>query len=253
MPGTGADLDRNAVLRLQLHELECERDDEAVDVGAGDVLQVAARADALLKTFADDVQVVIHRFAAGHFQLQEDVVVRAGNEDAGLLHADVAHEAEVLFLRADPARDLGVLIPPLHALIHGVAVTLFIQKEFALPDQPVRAAETVEFIENVKDLFGRVRRAGLLSVAERRVGDPDLLRHVVGNSSVVEGDLRDLGVREHIPEDVGLDYVIQNIHVLFDLEQVVFGIQGYRTILENIFIPGCHCHCVWFSLRHYIA
>ena len=54
------------------------------------------------------------------------------------------------------------------------------------------------------------------------------------NYPVIKRDLRYLRIREHITEDVRLFYVIQNIHVLLYLKQVIAFIKSNRSVLESL-------------------
>ena len=74
---TAADLDRDTVLVAQLHEFKTEGNDVAVNIGSGNVLEVAAGADTHLQTLLDDREIMLHRFAACHMHLIENMIVRA--------------------------------------------------------------------------------------------------------------------------------------------------------------------------------
>ena len=206
-----AQLDRHAGLLHQLGQLQHERHHEAVEIGAGDILQVAARPHARLDALAHDAHIVIDRLPARHLQLVEDVVIRAADQDARLLHADLAHHLKVLARGANPAGDLRVLIAALHAAQHRVPVLLGIQEELALADDAVRPAQAVQHVEDVHDLLGRVRLARLLPVAERRIRDPDLLRHGHGHMAHVERDARDVLVIEHDAVEVRFRHILQHV------------------------------------------
>jgi hypothetical protein len=68
-------LDIDAAFGPQLHQLDGEGHAKAVDVGPGDVLEVAPGNDALLQGGLDDAQVFIHGLFPAPVQLQEDVVI----------------------------------------------------------------------------------------------------------------------------------------------------------------------------------
>ena len=54
------------------------------------------------------------------------------------------------------------------------------------------SAQLMQIVVYGHDLFCGIGRAGLLSVAEGGICDPDLLRHMMGDDSVIERDLGDL-------------------------------------------------------------
>ena len=55
----------------------------------------------------------------------------------------------------------------------------------------------------------------------------------MGDDPVIEGYLGDVLVWEHIPEHVGLRNVIQDVHMLLYLKQVILVVHSNRTILEG--------------------
>ena len=226
----GADLDRDLIFLHQLHQLHAEGNHIAVDIGPGDVLQMASGADPLLQAVADNAQVMLHRLPSCHLQLHENMIIGAADQNAGLLHADLLHQAEILLARPDPAGHLRKPIAPFHALIDRVPVLLAVKEKFAGAHHSVGAAQPVQIIIDGDDLIRGIGGAGLLSVPEGGIRDPDLLRHVVRHDPVVEGDLRDLRIGEHIPEHVRLLHVVQDIHMLLDLKKIVLLIHGHRAI-----------------------
>ena len=82
------------------------------------------------------------------------------------------------------------------------------------------AAELVEELVELDDLLGDVGGAGLLTVAERGVGDPDLFGGEHGHATVVEGDAGHFDVGEGVAEEVGLGHFLELEVVLFLLEGV---------------------------------
>ena len=70
-----ADLDRDAGLLRQLHQFFRERQDEAVDVRAGDVFKMAAGDDAVGEGLLHSAKVVVHDFATCLLEFQEDMIV----------------------------------------------------------------------------------------------------------------------------------------------------------------------------------
>jgi hypothetical protein len=100
-----------------------------------------------------------------------------------------------------------------------------------MPYLALGTAELVHVIIDCHDLLCRVGRSGLLSVAKSRVRDPDLIRHVVRNSSVIESYLRNLIVGIQVPERVRSGHVDQGVHILFQLKQVRVMVHMYSSCL----------------------
>ena len=159
---------------------------------------MAARLDPSLKGVLHGRKIVLHGLAARHFQFFEDVVIAAGDEDARLPDAKIAHGLEVLPAGADPGRDLREFQAEVHAALDGLAVALGVDEKLGLADQSVGSAEAREQLEERDDLIGRIGVDGLLPVTERGIGDPDILRHVHRDAAVVEGHLRHLVIAVNI-------------------------------------------------------
>ena len=189
-------------------------------------------ADAGLQTLPYNGEIVLHGLPSRHFQLIENMVVRAAHKDTRLLHADLLHQLKILLAGPDPARDLRKLVALLHTLVHGVPVLFAVQEKFALADLALRPAQPVKIVVNVHDLLRAVGRPGLLSVAERGVCDPDLVRHAVGHDPVVKCNLRYLVVVEKISEYVRLFYVHEGIHMLLKLKQICVFIKVNLPVLH---------------------
>ena len=197
---------------------------------------MAAGRNAHLKALLDHAQIVLHGLFSGHVELVEDVVVRTGDQDAGLPEAHGLDQLKVLVARTDPACDLRVAVPPLPALFDRLPVLLVIEEELALADQAAGAAQPVKVVINGDHLLGGVGLPGLLAITEGGIGDPDLVGHVVGNNSVVEGYLRHLRIGKEVPEGVGVVHIHQGVHVeLFQLQEVraVVHSNGSLAIIHN--------------------
>ena len=108
-----ADLDVDAALLAQLHQLDGKGDHEAVDVRPGEILEMAPGDDPRLEDGPHHVEIHLHGLLARDAQLEEDVVVGHRGEDARLLETHLLDEGDVLLHGADPAGDLRV------AQIHG--------------------------------------------------------------------------------------------------------------------------------------
>ena len=108
----GANLNGHLVLLSQLHQLAGKGDDKAVVVGPGNVLKVTPRDDPVFQGRFHDAKILIHRLAAGLMHLFKDMVIGAGYEDAGFLHAHMLHQGEIALGGADPGGDLREFIAP---------------------------------------------------------------------------------------------------------------------------------------------
>ncbi len=205
----GPDLDRHLCLFRNLHQLLRERDDEAVEVSPCNVFEVAAGNNALLERRGNDVEVRLERVFARHIKLEEDVIVRAGGQDPGLLEPHLLHELEVVLVRPDPAGDLRIPVAALPAEPHRFPVLLRIEEKLGLADHAVRAAHAVHEVEDVGDLLRRIRRPGLLAVAEGGVRDPDVLGDVGLDKPFFEHHARDARIGEHVPVQDRLLHVLE--------------------------------------------
>ena len=218
----GADLHGDPALAGQLHELVRKRHDKTVEIRSRDIFKMTARPQSGLNAVGHDADVAVHRLASGQAHFPKDMIVRAADEDAGLLDPQGLRELEILLGRADPRRDLRKIKPEVEAAVHGLTVLLGVHEKFCLADHAVGAAELVQQLVDVHHLVGRVRRAGLLAVAERRVGQVDVFGHIFRDASIVERDLRRLGVRVDFPEELGLRHILKLIDVRVLLKFVGF-------------------------------
>ena len=233
-----ADLDGDAALARELHQFVRERHDEAVEIGAREIFEMAARLDAVRQRALDDAEVLIHRLRAGEVHLFEDVVVGTAHKDARFRNARLLDELEVLFVGADPRRDLGELQPQILTGFERGAVLFAVQEKFALPHDALRPAQTRHQLVQIDDLLHGKGRGGLLPVAEGGIGDPDLRGHVHGDVAVVENHLRDLLVGINVAEQLGFGHVLQLIVVFILFEQVFAFVEvdhGLKNLLDELF------------------
>ena len=184
---------------------------------------MTAGADASVKHAFDDAEVFVHSLCAGKPHLVVYVIIRAGDENAGLLQAEGFYKFEILFVRTYPACDLREFIAEGHTLLDGAAVFFGINEKFALTHKPLRSAELVEQPEQVNDLSDSKGRGGLLSVAECGVGYPDLLRHIDRHVAVIERDLRHRFVVEQVAVEVRCFSVLKLIFISRLLKQICCG------------------------------
>ncbi len=197
-----------------------ERHDESVEIRPCQVFQMTSRHDARFERITNHRQIMIHRLPARHSQLGENMVVRTAYQNSGLLHADVVHEAEVFLLRPNPGRNLRELQSKLHAFLNRLPIPVAVYEELRLTNDAIRAGELRHHLIDIHDLFHCIRFTGLLSVTERRVGNPDFLRHVVRASPEVERYLRYFCILEELPHQIGFIHVLQLIAVRFLLQQI---------------------------------
>ena len=174
-------------------------------------------AKSCLDAVRHDADIAIHCLPSGQSHFPKNVIVRAADEDAGFLDPKRLCELEVFFGSADPRRDFRKIKPEIKAAAHSLTVSLGIHEEFRLANHAVWTAELVQKLVDVHHLVGRVRRAGLLSVAKRCIGQVDILRHIFRDESVVERNFRRLSVRVDLPEELRLRDILKlvGVRVLF--------------------------------------
>jgi len=216
----GPDLDGNAALFGEDTQLGRQRQHKAIVVGPSHVLKVHARAGASRQGILHHAQELVHRLPAGHVQFLEDVIVGTGSQDPRLLDAHLLHEQEILTFGPNPGRDLRKGVAQVAACIDRLALPLGVNKELALADDAVRAAQFVQVFVQLHDLLDGVRLAGLLPIAESRVRDVQVLRRIHRDVTVVEGDFGHLAVTVEVPVEMGLIDVLQLVTVLLLLERM---------------------------------
>ena len=221
---TGANLHRHPRFPAQPLQFVDEGHHEAVEIRPGDVLQVAAGNDAGIEGFLHRGKVIVHGLFSRHLHFLEDVVVRAGDQNAGFLDAQVMHQLEVFLCRPNPAGDLREFEVQCHALFNGLPVFFAVDEELRLADDAVGAAQLAQQLVDVHDLVNGVRLHGLLTVPQGGVRDPDLLGHGHRHPAVVERHLGNGAVGIHIPLQIRFRHILEGIFVGFLLQQV--GLTG---------------------------
>ena len=206
--------------------------DKAVEIGARDVFEMAARVDARVNGLRHHLEIVVHGLCAGFLKLFENVVVRAAHQDAALLEPQVARQLKILLGRADPARDFGEAQAQLLTAPQRLLVLFAVKKELALANLSLGAAKLAHQLVEMHNLLGRVGRAALLPVAEGGVGNPNLLGRVYRGQPVVEGTLWNFRVRENLPVQMRLFDVLQVVVVLDFGQQV-----GILVVFNHCRIP----------------
>ena len=216
----GTDLYRYAAFLRQLHEFGRKRHYEAVEIGSCDILEVASRTQPRFYRVGDDADVLVQSLLSCKPHFVEDMVVGTAHEYARFFYADVAYKREIRLCGTDPCGYLREVIAKLHALFEGFSVLFGVNEELGLTDNAVLSAELVEQFIDMHHLIGGVGSAGLLTVTECGVGYVYLLRHIHRDTPVVVGDLRYLGIREHLAEQFRFRDVLEVIHIRILLEQI---------------------------------
>ena len=225
----GAYLDGDAALCHEVAYLVRKRHDEAIEISARDVLEVAAGIYAGVQSVLYNGEIAVHRLAASLLELFIYMIVRAAYQDAALAQAQVARELEVLAAGAYPARYLRELIAQLLAHAQGLAVPLAVHEEFRLADDALRPAQLVQVFVKLDYLLRLIRRAALLAVPQDRIRYPDVLRRVRRCQAEIEGAFRHLTVGEHVAVEVPRLSVLEAVFVLALHEDVVFAAELYHA------------------------
>ena len=148
----GTNFDGDAAFLAESHQFLSKGHYKAVEVRTGDVLKVAAGADALIQRFLDDAEVLVHRLAAGQVHLMENVIIAAGNKDARFLHTGLFHQLKILLIGANPCGDFGKLQAKILAAAKRFLVLIGIKEKLALPNKPFGAAKAAHQLEQVHNL-----------------------------------------------------------------------------------------------------
>ena len=219
----GPDADGDLRLMGQLHQLVDKGYHKPVEIGAGDVLQMAPGHDPGVKGVFHRGQIVIQCLTAGHLHFLEDVVVAAGNQNAGFLDAQILHHPEVLPGGPDPCGDLREPQPQRLTALNGLPVPLAVNEKLRLADQAVRPAQSAQQLEQMLDLFRRIGIHGLLAVPEGGVRDPDIRRHGHRHPPVVEGHLGYFIIIVYIPVENRVFHILKGVAVIIFFQQVGLG------------------------------
>ena len=221
-----AHTDFNGNIRLvrKLHKRVYKRNDEAVEIGTGQILQMATGRNARLKRLLHNAEIMFKRLFSRHVEFFENVIIGTADENTRFFNPDIVHKLEILFLGANPRRDLGEFIPKRHTLFKRFAIFFRIYEKFTLTDNPVRTAKARKQFINIYDLFRRIRRAGLLTVTKRRVRNPNMFGRVHRHAAMVKRRFRNFVIRINITEQLRLCYVLQIVFILVHFQQVAHRI-----------------------------
>ena len=199
-----ADLHRHAGLLGKLHEARGKGQTEAVDIGAGDVFKVTARHNAPFKGALDEAQIIFHRLLPRLAQLEIEMVVRYAGQHTDFVELHVAGDAQVVLVGANPARHAREAVATGAAGFDGLAVLGGIHEEFRGLNEAALAAQLMEQVEDVGYLADGVRRAGLLAVAEGRIGDEAGVCRAGRDDGIVEAYAADLRIRIKFTVELGI-------------------------------------------------
>ncbi len=204
----------------QLLQFRCKRDDKAVKVGAGAVLEMAAGDDTHIQRGFHDMQIVLHGFFSGLVQFIEDMVIRAACQYAAFLQSHIFHQLEVFRCGAYPACNFRECKTHFPTGLDCPAVVFAVNEKFALAYLTIRAAQTVQHFVKRGNLLDGIRRPCLLPVPKGGICYPYFIRHVHRDKAVVKCAFGYFIVCKIIPVKVWLGYVLQAVFIFSQLQQV---------------------------------
>ena len=178
--------------------------------------------DSRVEGVLDRADVFIESLLAGQSQLFENMVIRRADEDSRLLDAQTFDEREIFLLRPYPSGDFGKF--QVHGLtfFYGFPILFAICEKFRLADDSLLPAQPRKQAEQVCDFLNRIRRTGLLAVAERSVRDPNFVRHAERHPTVIERDFRNFRIIVNFRIQIGRSYVLQIVYVRMLLQKIRF-------------------------------
>ena len=109
------------------------------------------------------------------------MIIGTAYQDTGLSHTHIADKLEVLLICTDPAGNLRELIdlsPYISQQHHGLS---YCKGKIQSTNPSFRSAQLMKVIINPYDLLSAVWCSGLLAITECRVGDPDVIWHMMWN------------------------------------------------------------------------
>ena len=164
------------------------------------------------------LKVLIHTLAAVHFHLFKYMVVTAAHKDSRLTNTEITNELKVLLRCSDPSGYLGKTKSEILTSCHSLSVFLTVNEELSLTNDTVRTAQSGHKLKEIDYLLNCVGVYGLLTISERGIGDPYLLRHIHRHATMVERHLRHRLIIIYISVKIGLFYVLKLISILFLLQ-----------------------------------
>ena len=101
---------------------------------------------------------------------------------------------------------------------------------FILEGKGICTPEAIAYIEDRK--WGLLQHSYFISIQAQ--GYSTL--YDVGNDPVIERNLGNFLVWKHVSENIWFCYIVKNIHMLFNTEQVILFIHCHRSILKSSLI-----------------
>ena len=193
----GSDLNRNAAFARYFHQAAGKRYDKAVKISTRNILKMAAWAKSGFDTVANDAYVFVESLFSGKSHFMENMVIRAADEHTGFFYSDRAHQLKIFFRCPNPSGNFRKTITEFHTFFQGITVFFRIDKKFGLADHAIVAAELVKQFVQMNHLLRRIRSTRLLAIAECRVGDENVIRHILRHTAVVECNFRRFIIRKH--------------------------------------------------------
>ncbi len=202
-----ANLDGHAALEGKLHQLLGKRQAKTVNIGAGNILEMAAGNNAPFQGLACQVNIHAHGLAAGFAQFEEYVIIRNAGQHAGFLEFHVADKLQIFPICPYPGSDAGKPVAARAADIDTFAVARGIKEKFRTFDQAAFSAKAVQKIKHLGHLAHSVRRPGLLTVAKCGVCNPHPCGRPWRKQNTVKTRAADAGIWEEFtvkPRFVGI-------------------------------------------------
>ncbi len=97
-----------------------------------------------------------------------------------------------------------------------------VYEKFRLTDDAIGSAELGHQFIEIDDLLDGIRFDRLLSVSERCIRDPYILRHSDRDAPMVKSDARNVRIGIYIAVEIGLLDILQRIFIRFLFKQVGF-------------------------------
>jgi hypothetical protein len=76
----------------------------------------------------------------------------------------------------------------------------------------------MKILVNAHNLLCGIGSSGLLTVPEGRICNPDIIRHMMGNNTVIERNFGNFRIGKQVMEHIGSFYIHQGIHVFFQFQ-----------------------------------
>ena len=158
--------------------------------------------DTSFQTFPYYRKIMLHSLSSGHFHFVKNMIIGTANQNSGFLKSNIFYQLEVLLICPNPTGNLRKLIALFQTFINSVSVFFAVKKEFTLTDFSIWSSQFMKVFVDSHNLTGAIRRSGLLSIPEGCVCNPDIIRHMVWDDSVIKSNLWYFTVGEQIAENI---------------------------------------------------